>query len=382
MGLISDKESTVDIVGASRSRPSLASGPVYFYVTPLGPPDNNGYPHPLVALAEGLRELGVPTYANINHWRESPDSEAFLFTHDADVSPRDCTAVVLDNCWTHAAWPLPEELFKPGRRFRTAFFDFEDSYPSVATREEFRGFDFVFRPHWNSHLEFPDNFRPWAFGPTMRILRETAAGLPFASRARHILVSYRVGHPVRDLAGSRFLKPFQHVLPAYRYSDSFQEPPEGYHHLQWHQTGRRHNTAYYAQLNRAQACACFGGTLIAPAIAPRHTLQGLVQRVQVRMNRLPKFVCQWDSFRLWESWASGAATFHVDLEKYGARLPVMPGNCEHYIGVDLQKPRDMVERLRDDPMLLDRVAASGRQWALEHYHPVEVARRFLATLFG
>ena len=106
------------------------------------------------------------------------------------------------------------------------------------------------------------------------------------------------------------------------------------------------------------------------------------QRIAARVSppAFPYALSQWDSFRLWESWAAGCATFHLDLANYGAVLPVMPRNWEHYIGIDLNRPGLAIERIQADDDLICRIATNGRAWALEHYSPVAVARRFLRAV--
>jgi hypothetical protein len=91
----------------------------------------------------------------------------------------------------------------------------------------------------------------------------------------------------------------------------------------------------------------------------------------------PRRAIQWDSFRFWEALAAGCATFNIDLEYYGVILPVMPVNGEHYFGVRFDSAEQTISRLVEDPGLLARVAASGRQWAIEHYAPKVMAERFL-----
>ena len=92
--------------------------------------------------------------------------------------------------------------------------------------------------------------------------------------------------------------------------------------------------------------------------------------------RAPRSV-QWDSFRAWEAWVAGCATLNIDLELYGASLPVMPENWKHYIGVDLRRPERAIERVRDEPAVIERVAKAGQEWALKHYSPRVMAQRML-----
>jgi hypothetical protein len=82
---------------------------------------------------------------------------------------------------------------------------------------------------------------------------------------------------------------------------------------------------------------------------------------------------------LWESWALGCIPIHLDLEKYGFRLPVMPTNWEHYIGLDLANLEEEVERilsLSEDK--LNEMSENGRNWAWKYYSPTAVAERVLS----
>ena len=40
----------------------------------------------------------------------------------------------------------------------------------------------------------------------------------------------------------------------------------------------------------------------------------------------------------------------------------------------------LIDRIADDPAIVGRVAAEGREWAMANYTPVAMARRFLAEL--
>jgi hypothetical protein len=59
----------------------------------------NQFSHLSICLAEGLKELGIPCYSNINYWRISDQSEETLFCHHPDIHPDDCSIVVMDNEW-------------------------------------------------------------------------------------------------------------------------------------------------------------------------------------------------------------------------------------------------------------------------------------------
>lgn len=58
----------------------------------------------------------------------------------------------------------------------------------------------------------------------------------------------------------------------------------------------------------------------------------------------------------------------------------MPENWKHYVGIDLATIKQDVERIMDEWEKMEEIAANGRLWALEHYSPLAVARRFLQTV--
>ncbi|TVQ02372.1 MAG: glycosyltransferase family 1 protein [Balneolaceae bacterium] len=87
-------------------------------------------------------------------------------------------------------------------------------------------------------------------------------------------------------------------------------------------------------------------------------------------------ILQYDSWRFWESLASGCVTLHADLEKYGAILPVMPKNGKHYIGIDFSDLNNSLKRV-EELHKYEEIGFNGRKWVLEHYSPEKIAKRFL-----
>ncbi len=349
------------------------SGAVYFYLFPQGPPDRAAYQHPLVCLAEGLRELGVSFYSNRDYWRESPDGP-FLFRHDPKVSRDDCSVVAIDQFWFCYGGRTPPGLFRRGRRYLTAYFDWADGHVTPSWGRAFRGFDFIFRSHWVEGLKYPENFRPWALGLSNRIIRETADPPPFGDRRMVILSNSRIGHPLRATAEPEILARLRNIAPVENSTDPLEESPRSpYHLLHWRQTGRRHYPDYYRRLFRSAFCSCLSGYLLpagnAPAVVP------------LRFRRKgPIRAAQWDSWRLWEALAAGCVALHLDFEKYGMKPPLKPRNWDHYLGADLDDLDGFAERVRNETGRLDEIAAQGRRWALEHYSPRAAAERFLNTV--
>lgn len=378
---------------------SIKSCKVFFYIA------EESFPHLSICIAEGLKELGIEVYSNINYWKISPDSEEYLFRYDPAISHADCSVVVLDKNWTVAQLAFPEGLFHANRNYLTVFLDDQDGPWLCLYLHISKEFDCVFRTHYTSPVLYPENITshadlicyqenlvPWVFGISQRILQETHHLPSFEQRQKAIISNFRVDqkhikfgnmpqkiaqgvlfieeaivapeNPIRPLIRQAFLPLIQKVLFVDETIDSFDTPPESdpYHYLQWVQTGSRHYPQYYQRLKESVACAAFAGWL-----TPYETLgKSLVE--------------WWDSWRFWESLATGCVTFHVDFDKYGIKLPVMPENWRHYIGVDLDNMQDTVDRIADEPEILERISREGRQWAMSHYSPVPTALRFLETL--
>ncbi len=322
------------------------------------------YHHPLVCLAEGFRALGIPFYANVNYWRLTPDADAYLFQHDPDVTPDDCSVVILDHDWFTQKNPIPENLFHSQRQYITVYMDHGDGVLTISWRPEFRKFDFIFRAHFNSGLYYPDNMLPWAFGLSDRMLQEVTHPQAFTARRRALLINFRnvVDHPLRQIVADNFLLYIDKILPLDYTVEGFKHTLSDYHALQWQQTGHRHYPDYFKRLQSTVASACFGGYL----------------QIQKQTGEL--IVPWWDSWRLWESLSAGCVPFHVDLQQYGAVLPEMPQNWQHYIGIDLDNFEKVGDRILQEPDLLPRISEAGRAWAIEHYSPVPTAHRFLSTL--
>jgi hypothetical protein len=287
---------------------------------------------------------------------------------------------------------LPAELFKRGRKYLAIFMDNHDGYRTVSWEAEYRQFDFILRSKFNPRAWHPDNMRPWAYGLTNRVMEATANAPPFNSRRRALLVNFGASHPypyrARDLSRSRLEPKIEKYIPIDRTVDNLSEQPsDSYEALMWRQTGGRFNRRYYERLKESQAVACFCGDIIPPMPfrgAERYLVGGnkaklrraFFEALGVLDPRPPRSV-GWDSFRFWEALAAGCAAINIDLEHYGAKLPVMPENGKHYLGLNFARVERFVEQLRQEPKLLASVARAGKCWAELHYSPKAVAQRFL-----
>ncbi len=375
------------------------SGPrVYFYCCP----EANNLQDDIIVLAEGLRELGIPYYASADYWRQSTEPDDYLFRHTPEVQPDDCDVVVLPYTWFNwvllgAPRPIrrevPAGLFKAGRRYRTVYMDTNDGLKTVSWEPAFRPFDLILRTKYCRRAWCPSNLRPWVLGLSNRMLRMTAGAPPFAERRRALLVNFGASHGfphgARVRAHERFDGPAARLFELDPTRDDLAvAPADPYDRLMWEQTNHRHARPYYERMKRSQAVSCFCGELI-PPMPWRDPARYLAGGNKARLRRAwyellahfdprPDRIVQWDSWRFWEALGAGCAAFNLDLERYGALLPVMPENGRHYFGINLERPGPLIERLAEDPGSLERAAAAGREWAIANYAPAPMARRFLA----
>jgi hypothetical protein len=286
---------------------------------------------------------------------------------------------------------LPKELFRRGRKYIAIFMDNHDGYRTVSWEPEYRQFDLILRSKLNCRAWHPENIRPWAYGLTNRVIQATAGAPPFASRRRAILVNFGASHPyrygARELSRARFEPKIKEQMSIDRTVDDLSsEPSNAYEALMWRQTGGRFSRQYYERLKQSQAVACFCGDIIPPMpFRPERYLVGgnraklrraFYQMLSLIDPRSPRSVgC--DSFRFWEALAAGCAAINVDLEHYGVKLPVMPENGRHYLGLNFARVKQFVDQLREEPEVLAAVANEGKRWAELHYSPKAAAQRLL-----
>jgi len=373
---------------------------VYFYVRN----DEGCLQEDVITLAEGLRELGVPFHANCDYWQETTEPGSWLFRHDPAVRPDDCDVVVVSYFYPY--WirsrtfqelrqPLPDGLFKKGRKYKTVFMDHFDGHRTVSWEPEYRQFDLILRAKLNHRAWYPENMQPWVLGLNGRILKATKGGKDFLKRNRTMLVNFGASHPyphgTRDLAEKRFFPKIKKWIPLDGAKDDLtKEPWDPYDRLMWRQTGYRFSRSYYERLKNSQAVACFCGEMIPPMPfrnpecylvgGNKAKIRRFLYEMLGKLDPRPARSVQWDSFRFWEALAAGCVAFHIDLERYGVVLPVMPKNWKHYIGINLENVEADIERLKAEPDCLERISAAGKEWAIENYSPKKVAGRLLNYL--
>ena len=142
---------------------------------------------------------------------------------------------------------------------------------------------------------------------------------------------------------------------------------------------------YMDAMLRSKICLAYGGDFYTPiASNPWFEKSDPTLADMHRFERIdvPAFIQRWDSFRLWESFASGCLTVHLDFEKYGFALPIMPEAWEHYAPIDLNNIEDSVTEILDREGEWSDIAEQGRDWAIAHYAPKATASRVFSEMIA
>lgn len=342
--------------------------------------------HSCICLAEGLTDLGVACYSDFANYLPGIGKD-FLMKYDDDHHIQDADIVIIHYTLYERDVHADETLIRLNRlprKYITVFLDDSDGLRTPGFRKGAQNCDYVLKSHYNRLYEYPDNFRPWQFGVSNRILNAVSP-LPYSERIPQILVNFRAKHQLRDYMGELIRPVFSKYMNWNAECDTFtSDTLEGDDLLFWEQTGARHYPEYYKKLSSSMVCACYGGVFAIP-IGNYNKYTAKIAREANDIFHLYEWdrVRQWDSWRLWEAWAAACCVVHIDLEKYGCVLPVMPENGKHYIGVDI-KNIDKLESLlamdskrSGESSLLGDIAANGREFVLENYTPRKVAERLL-----
>jgi hypothetical protein len=297
-------------------------------------------------LVEGLLSMGIPVYSNC----ELPGAQAGKFHPQAhglyifNITERSAKSQVLDFL---KQFSRREKILLSMSDTNSSIFPAE-SYPSLMTHE-------------NSFFKLAGDRRPWAFGLSRQILEKTKNPPSFKKRRRNILRNFRPSNnqDVRNFLDFSFVDVLEKKIPV----------------------DRNLGSDYFERLLNNMGCLAYGGAIVEdrstnPFFANDPNYQALSEN---REFLRPLVVARWDSWRFWESLAAGCITFHLDFEKYGFLLPVMPEPWRHYIPIDMADPMGTVQRFLDFEDRWEEISWSGREWAIENYGPEAVASRLLQT---
>jgi hypothetical protein len=354
----------------------------------------------IVYLGEGLKEIGIPFFSNKNYWLLDNNGD-YLFKKNVNFIPEiDADVVIVSYKWTEHMDPhtfkvkgqaVPKWVLQKDRKFKAVYLDPRDGYETKSYTSEFRSFDLILRSKKNKRtLNYP-NIYPWVLGYQERIIREKV-GIPIEKKRFEIAVNFNFSHSFKHQLRKWAEEKFIASLPSSvvnRTISTKEAPKDPYSRLMWEQTVKLHNPDYYNHIESVLMVAAFCGDLIpAYPLNPSLYLRGgnkaklkkfFFSLISFSSRKDPRII-QWDSWRFWETLALGSVPIHIDIEKYGVELPVMPINWKHYIGIDLNKPKDTIERILEEPDTVYKIARDGNRWCLDEYSPKSSATRMLKVL--
>jgi len=366
---------------------------IYFFI-----PDHAIYDDTAIYLAEGLRALGLNIYCNRDYWKLDIN-DSFLFNHNPNVSHHDCDLVIITYAWFSyldpnsyvlKSLPFPNEFFIENRKYITVYLDLTDGYKTSSWRPAFREFDLILRGKYNSKTQNPSNARPWVHGFTSRVL-QAIGDIDFSSKENVALQNFGFSHTYMHSCRVRAIRDFIPLIntkikvESRKSSGSYQKF-DAFSSLMWHQTEGKHDPEYYKMLAQSAGMFCFCGDLVPglPADPSQYLVGGkkailkkhfwyLISKIFKQKER----IIQWDSWRFWESLVAGCVPIHINLDSYGALLPVMPEDGIHYIGIDFDDLPKSQKRFLELWEKNVEIGITGRKWAIDHYHPTASAIRFL-----
>ncbi len=348
------------------------------------------YQHTSIVLAEGLRNLGIEFYGNIDYWQESLGGEYLIKQKTPDFK---ADIHIYETHYFDAFSLDPKDVLD--KSVINVTFDTADGYFTKSKYLDFsKHFTFVLRSHYVSKLGYPDNVYPWVFGISNRIMAiiEETKSQP---NEYAIANTYRVGYNSRLLAKRYLMDKLKPDIKRLNFSEdtlAYRKTIDETLQLFWNQTARRHDPNYYKTLNKSSFSLCFGGAIVpysylTMSVMNNNTLRR-VGRQLITISKtlgvsgvIPSLAYQFDSWRLWESLISNAIPIHLDFENWGFELPVMPKNGVHYIGIEglnFKKSLAFIHNLSQEG--INSISNNGRDWGLENYSPTPTAKRFLELL--
>lgn len=330
---------------------------VFFYS------DSDSYCYVANCLADGLSQLGIPVFSNIDYTEPAISDFRFHASKDKDlIQGASCLLLNLQQTY-NSIYKWQMVMFEPLHE-RMFALSMQDNVSEFGLY----GVNAFFCCHENRFRRITGNRVPVAFGLSSSIMRRAVQLPDFSSRSMVFLDSFRrsLGQEVRacmDLA----------LIPQL----------ERYFTVNQMNAGNgRLSPEFYDLLASCMGSLAYGGFFFQNLLKNEYFARNpeLKEFNSNLFQSRETVVLRWDSWRFWESLAFGCATLSLDFDKYGFMLPVMPENWKHYIGLDLSDIRRDVERMHDERDRLPEIAEAGRCWAIEHYSPVAVSRRFIAEL--
>lgn len=367
-----------------------------FFVIPIYPYGNDHYYHEIIALAEGLKELGHEVWGNVNYWFE-PEKGSYLIKKNES---KDFDVAIYDFRYVKSFEHL---LFREGypnfdlKKIHVLVDRNDWISPIWHKNKHYRIFNLILAGHLLRNVKYPPNVRPWAMGLTNRIIKYIDKYFnPDAPYEKVIGYNFRVGHNLRGYLVSRFREvPCKYPLVECVTKGLGGALPHGdlLDKYYWKKTKWRHDPLYFKMLNEKLLFFTVGGYYQFKPIVyePYSILDRLKRKPFYYLYKLYKyfnkdfspfiFVFQWDSFRFWEVLYSRACPIHLDFDYWNFLLPENPVEGKHYLGIKKLDVESFVNRLNSlsEEQILE-IGLEGRNWVLEKYSPLAQAQRFLSYL--
>ena len=323
--------------------------------------DSTTFSYAATCLADGLNQMGVPIFANISYC--DPLISDFVFTKISDMSSvRQASCVVLDLQDTRQYYEQTVRFNSPYSC--TIAFCMQDDVGNFCAD----GVDVLYCAHENRFRELAGRRIPMAFGLSSAMIRKSMTLQKCQPRLEKILYNFRpsLNQDLRSSLDLVLLPVLNRHIPV----------------LCKYSSAGRWNDDYYELLRSHAICLAYGGNYEQDFTKNEYFMGNERFRLfSANVKHIQETVIlRWDSWRFWESLVFGCVTVHLDFERYGFLLPEMPENWKHYVGINLSDVKADVERLMDERDRWPEIAWQGRQWAIKHYSPLAVGRRFISVL--
>jgi hypothetical protein len=313
-------------------------------------------------LAEGFQELGIPIFSNFDLYPLG-EAERSRWLFPRSSMPPAMAALIIGDV---------SELETYGKECRRVA-EFVISQPQrsvlLCMADSVNTLDFpftspVFVAHRTDRIRPRGNLIPWAFGLNRDVLKKIDAARLHGPRRPAFIRNFRPSFSqcVRQALDLAFVKNLSKHFDIDSTIDD----------------GGRFLPTHYSKLATSFGCLAYGGSFIEdysrnPYLAARGHAERWI------MGDYPVII-RWDSWRFWESMASGCLTVALDFNEYGLQLPVVPENGVHYIGLRFDQLSEALGVLTDDRDRLSAIAEQGRRWVIAHYAPIPTALRFLSAV--
>lgn len=365
---------------------------IKFFVTPVYPYGHDHYYHEIIALAEGLIELGHEVSCNVNYWFQ-PEDDSYLLKENTF---EDYDIAIYDFRYIRSFEHLLFRKGYPGLKLNKIkiLVDRNDWIsPLWHQNKHYRVFDLILAGHLLKNVSYPSNVRPWAIGLTNRIIRIIDKNFNKNESTENVIGhNFRVPHNMRHYVLNGLEKALKKMPLTSSFTDAqnFEDPVDAHY---WKTSIKRHHPDYYRFLNSKLLFAAFGGYYEYKPIA--YVPYNLIDRIKrkpyywyskllLKQNKSISpavFVFQYDNFRFWEVLYSRSCPVNLNFESWNFQMPVNPVESEHYLGIKQFDFDEFAERVEQMPIeAIQSIGLKGREWAMQNYFPVAQAKRLLCHI--